>query len=66
MIEKHIYHSELNTQVKTSPYPSLKKKTAMPKARSKIGTEDEDIHGVINPEEAKAHVEAMEKLDDEN
>ena len=34
----------------------------MPKARSKIGTEDEDIHGVINPEEAKVHVEAMENL----
>ena len=34
----------------------------MPKARSKTSTEDEDIYGVINPEEAKAHVEAMENL----
>ena len=34
----------------------------MPKAKSKTGTEDEDIHGVINPGEAKAHVEAMESL----
>ena len=34
----------------------------MPKARSKTGTEDEYIHGIINPDEARAHVEAMEKL----
>ena len=34
----------------------------MPKARSKTGTEDEDIHGIINLDEARAHVEAMEKL----
>ena len=34
----------------------------MPKARSKTGTKDEDIHGIINPDEARAHVEAMEKL----
>ena len=34
----------------------------MPKAKSKTGTEDEDIHRVINPDEARAHVEAMENL----
>ena len=34
----------------------------MPKARSKTGTEDEDIHGIINPDEAREHVEALEKL----
>ena len=34
----------------------------MTKARSKTGTEDEDIHGIINPDEAREHVEALEKL----
>ena len=34
----------------------------MPKAKSKTGNEEEDIHGTINPDKARAHVEAMEKL----
>ena len=34
----------------------------MSKARSKTGTKDKDTHGVINPDEARAHVEAMENL----
>ena len=34
----------------------------MPKPKLKTGTEDEDIHGIINPDEARVHVEAMEKL----
>ena len=34
----------------------------MPKARSKTSTEDEDIHRIINPDEAREHVEALEKL----
>ena len=34
----------------------------MPKAKSKTGTKDEDIHGIINPDKARAHVEAMDKL----
>ena len=34
----------------------------MPKAKSKTSTGDEDTHGIINPDEAKAHVEALEEL----
>ena len=52
-------HSELRHPKEQSPKTN---KTAMPKAKSKTGTEDEDIHGVINPGEAKAHVEAIESL----
>ena len=37
-------------------------KAIMPKVKSKTGNEEEDIHGTINPDEARAHVEAMEKL----
>ena len=35
----------------------------MPKAHLKsTGADEEDIHGYINPEEARAHIEALEKL----
>ena len=34
----------------------------MPKANLKSGDDEEDIHGTINPDEARAHVEVLEKL----
>ena len=34
----------------------------MPKANLKSGDDEEDIHGTINPDEARARVEALEKL----
>ena len=55
------HHSELKNQV---PPPYTKENLAtMPKAHLKSsGADEDDIHGYINPEEARAHVEALEKL----
>ena len=53
-------HSELKHSSENITISLTKNSNAQSKVKNRH--RDEDIHGVINPEEAKAHVEAMENL----